>query len=552
MLATDDALAAALDASEAASAYLGRVHEKLRAALVVDGRVDAGALQHRQTEAHGYAWLATVVEAIRRLVAWAEAREASGGLDDAEERVLVIGLAEYLAQVTHGIVMAPDEVVRPAHFGLEAEARRLFDRPSVRSLFAAGTRPEVRRELVALFEAHGLDSRYVRDGLDDTHAMVREQFRRFADDRIVPYAQGWHVRDALIPDDVIASMAELGVFGITVAEADGGLGMGTAAMCVVTEELSRGYLGVGSLGTRSEIACHLLLDSGTPAQRDKYLAPIIAGTVIPTAVFTEPEAGSDLASLKTRAERAGDVYRLHGAKTWSTHAARADLMTVLARTDTGSTDHRGLSLFLAEKPRGADADPFPVAGMSGSEIPVLGYRGMKEYTIGFDGFAVPAANLLGGAEGQGFRQLMATFEGARIQTAARAVGVAQNALELAFAYARERIQFGRPILEFPRVYNKIAWMAVELAMVRQLVYAAAAKKDGGVRSDVEAGMAKLVGARTAWSAADNAVQIHGGNGYAIEYPISRVLCDARILSIFEGAAEIQAQIIARGLLQARA
>jgi (2S)-methylsuccinyl-CoA dehydrogenase len=208
-------------------------------------------------------------------------------------------------------------------------------------------------------------------------------------------------------------------------------------------------------------------------------------------------------------------------------------------------------MFVAPKPRGTDANPFPANGMSGGEIHVLGYRGMKEYEIGFDGFEVAAENLLGGEEGQGFKQLMATFESARIQTAARAVGVAQRAMELGLAYATERQQFGKPIYAFPRVAGKIAWMAVETMMARQLTYFSARQKDEDRRCDIEAGMAKLLAARVAWANADNAVQVHGGNGYAQEYEISRVLCDARILNIFEGAAEIQAHVIARGLLERR-
>jgi (2S)-methylsuccinyl-CoA dehydrogenase len=220
----------------------------------------------------------------------------------------------------------------------------------------------------------------------------------------------------------------------------------------------------------------------------------------------------------------------------------------MARTDPGTRDWRGLSMFLAEKPRGTGANPFPAPGMRGGEIEVLGYRGMKEYEIGFDGFFLPDDALLGGATGQGFKQLMQTFESARIQTAARAVGVAQNAFELGLAYALQRNQFGRPLIEFPRVADKLAWMAVETMMARQLTLAAARAKDAGQRCDLEAGMAKLLAARVAWANADNALQVHGGNGYALEYPISRVLCDARILNVFEGAAEIQANIVIRGLL----
>jgi (2S)-methylsuccinyl-CoA dehydrogenase len=390
------------------------------------------------------------------------------------------------------------------------------------------------------------------DGLgDETLELIRDQVRRFAERAVAPFAHDWHRADKFIPIEVIEELSGIGVFGVTLPEEYGGLGLGKLAMCVVSEELSRAYIGVGSLGTRSEIAGELIRVSGTPAQKQRWLPGIASGAVLPTAVFTEPNAGSDLASLQTRAVKDGDVYRIYGAKTWITHAARSDLMTLLARTGAPNSGYRGLSMFLAPKPRGDDANPFPAEGMSGTEIPVLGYRGMKEYEIGFDGFAVPADQLLGGVEGEGFKQLMATFESARVQTAARAVGVAQNAFELAMAYAQERRQFGRNIAAFPRVQLKLTMMAVETMMARQLAYFAAREKDSGRRCDIEAGMAKLLAARVAWGNADNAVQIHGGNGYAIEYPISRVLCDARILNIFEGAAEIQAQIIARGLLAGR-
>ena len=320
-------------------------------------------------------------------------------------------------------------------------------------------------------------------------------------------------------------------------------------MCVVSEELSRGCIAVGSLGTRAEIACELILNGGTEEQKSQWLPKIASGEILPTAVFTEPNTGSDLGSLKTRAVRDGDIYKITGNKTWITHPASADLMTLLARTDPNEKGYRGLSMLLAEKPRGTDDDPFPGRGMTGGEIEVLGYRGMKEFEIPFDDFAVQAANLLGGVEGQGFKQLMQTFEAARIQTAARAIGVAQSALDLGLRYGMERIQFGKPIVNFPRVSDKLAMMAAEILLARQLTYFAAREKDAGRRCDLEAGMAKLLAARVAWAAADNALQIHGGNGFALEYPVSRVLCDARILSIFEGAAEIQAHVIARRLLE---
>ncbi|MFY9655221.1 MAG: acyl-CoA dehydrogenase, partial [Methylocystis sp.] len=312
---------------------------------------------------------------------------------------------------------------------------------------------------------------------------------------------------------------------------------------------SRAYIGVGSLGTRSEIAGELILVGGTKEQKEKYLPKIAAGEILPTAVFTEPNNGSDLAGLRTRAVREGDVYKVTGNKTWITHPVRADVMTLLTRTNSEEKGYKGLSMLLAEKPRGTDENAFPAKGMTGGEIEVLGYRGMKEFEIGFDGFEVPAENLLGGVEGNGFKQLMETFESARIQTAARALGVAQCALDLGLRYAKERIQFGKPLFSFPRIFDKIVAMAVEIHVARQITYFSARQKDGGKRCDLEAGMAKLLGARVAWAAADNALQIHGGNGFALEYPVSRVLCDARILNIFEGAAEIQAQVIARRLLE---
>jgi (2S)-methylsuccinyl-CoA dehydrogenase len=385
-------------------------------------------------------------------------------------------------------------------------------------------------------------------GLDEILDSIRDEMRRFADSQVMPHAHEWHLKNQYIPLEIIEQMAELGVFSLTIPEEYGGMGLGKESMCVVSEELSRGYIGVGSLGTRSEIAAELILGSGTEDQKRKWLPKIASGEVLPTAVFTEPNTGSDLASLRTRAVKEGRAYKVFGNKTWITHPVRADLMTLLVRTNPAESGYRGLSMLLAEKRRGDDATPFPDAGMTGSEIEVLGYRGMKEYEIAFDGFAVAAENLLGGVEGLGFKQLMATFESARIQTAARAIGVAQAAMEQGLSYATTRVQFGEPIAAFPRVSDKLAMMAVEIMMARQLTYYAARQKDSGRRCDLEAGMAKLLAARVAWAAADNTVQIHGGNGFALEFPASRLLCDARILNIFEGAAEIQAQVIARRLL----
>jgi (2S)-methylsuccinyl-CoA dehydrogenase len=532
---------------KAAEGLLADARLAVAARVMRDGRPDPGALDEEQRAAHGLAWLATYVEAIRQLAGYAERLMAGGGLGETEQLLIRIGAGEYLAQMFGGIPMSQGEIVRPADLGLTAAATAARMTGAVEALIASGNTAAHRARLAQLMRDNQ-QATVGACGLDDTLNSIREEMRKFADDKVVPHAQAWHLNNEYIPLDVIAQMAALGVFSLTIPEDYGGLGLGKESMCVVSEELSRGYIGVGSLGTRSEIAAELILGSGTAEQKRRWLPKLASGDVLPTAVFTEPNTGSDLASLKTRAVRDGGAYKIHGNKTWITHPVRADLMTLLVRTNPAETGYRGLSMLLAEKPRGDDASPFPVAGMSGSEIEVLGYRGMKEYEIAFDGFAVKAENLLGGAEGQGFKQLMATFEAARIQTAARAIGVAQAAMEQGLSYAMSRVQFGEPIAHFPRVADKLAMMAVEIMMARQLTYYAARQKDSGRRCDLEAGMAKLLAARVAWSAADNAVQIHGGNGFAVEFPVSRLLCDARILNIFEGAAEIQAQVIARRLL----
>ncbi len=539
-----DLLAVCADAERAADRYETEAREAVRRLIAPAGKVDPKLLEREQFAAHGFAWIATYVAAIRQMRRWAEAN--AGG--ELEQLILQVALGEYLAQLKGGIAISQVEIVRPADLGADPAA---LDTPAVSKLVAANT--SAARLRIAELITDGLDSgNFGALGLgDEAMEEVRRQFRRFVDTEVGPHAHGWHLRDELIPLPVVQQMADLGVFGLTVPEEWGGLGMGKLAMCVVTEELSRGYIGVGSLGTRSEIAAELIRAGGTEDQKRRYLSRIASGEILPTAVFTEPNTGSDLASLRTRAVLEGDSYKINGNKTWITHAARADIMTLLARSDASKPGYQGLSMFLAEKPRGDESEPFPAKGMTGGEIKVLGYRGMKEYEIGFDGFEVPAENLLGGKEGQGFKQLMATFESARIQTAARAVGVAQNAMELGLRYAKDRIQFAKPLYAFPRVAGKIAWMAVETMIARQLTYFAAREKDQDRRCDIEAGMAKLLAARVAWSNADNALQIHGGNGYAMEYPISRVLCDARILNIFEGAAEIQAQVVCRGLLEGR-
>ena len=524
-------------------ALFSDAREALRARVTVAGKVSAAKLEERQFAAHTLAWIATYTESLRQLQAWATRLQANGQFGAIETLILQIGFGEYLAQIYGGIAMSQGEVARLGDVWVAGTPGA-----AAAALMAGGNTSEARMALVVLMQDNHGRATFGATGLDDELEMIRDQFRRFADEQVVPHAHGWHMRDELIPMQIIEALAEMGVFGLTIPEEFGGLGMSKASMVVVSEELSRGYIGVGSLATRSEIAAELILCGGTADQKAQWLPKLASAEILPTAVFTEPNTGSDLGALRTRAVKVGDDWQVTGNKTWITHAARTHVMTLLARTDSASTDYRGLSMFLAEKIPGTDAEPFPTPGMTGGEIEVLGYRGMKEYELAFDGFAVKGCNLLGGVEGQGFKQLMQTFESARIQTAARAVGVAQNALEVGMAYATDRKQFGKSLIAFPRVAGKLAMMAVEIMIARQLTYFSAWQKDHDKRCDLEAGMAKLLGARVAWSCADNALQIHGGNGFALEYQISRILCDARILNIFEGAAEIQAQVIARRLL----
>ena len=532
-----------------AEALLDKAQASVRAMVLEGGeKITTPAVEKHQTATHGLAWLATYVESLRQMQKWADKLTADGKFGEMEQLIHQIAFGEYLWQIIGGIQMSQNEIVRLQDLGLSPADQATLNTDAVSTLCQSGNTQAARSRLTALIVDQKGATMYGASGLDEELEMIRDQFRRYAVEKVEPFAHEWHLKDDLIPMSVIEELSEMGVFGLTIPENLGGFGLTKASMVVVSEELSRGYIGVGSLATRSEIAAELILGGGTDDQKSYWLPKLASGEILPTAVFTEPNTGSDLASLRTRAVKDGDDYRITGNKTWITHAARTHVMTVLARTDPDSTDHNGLSMFLAEKTPGTDEDPFPTEGMTGGEIEVLGYRGMKEYELGFDNFHVKGENLLGGTEGQGFRQLMKTFEAARIQTAARAIGVAQASLDVGLQYALDRKAFGQPLVAFPRVSGKLAMMAVEIAVARQLTYFSAYEKDHDRRCDLEAGMAKLLGARVAWSCADNALQIHGGNGFALEYTVSRLLCDARILNIFEGAAEIQAQVIARRLL----
>ena len=530
---------------KALNELVNKAKTSVKQKVIKDNSLDLNLLEKEQFICHGFAWLKTYNIALREMLNWAKKLDKNKKIFDIEKLILQSAFSEYLSQIIGGIPMWQSEIIRAHDFDIKEEDINLFLIEEIKELIKYGNTSDVKIQSAKLIS----DKNYGNVGLEDeTLQMIQDQFKKFSEEQVMPHAHEWHLKDDLIPLEVINQMAKLGVFGLTIPETYGGLGMKKIAMCVVTEELSRGYIGVGSIGTRSEIAAELIKLGGTEEQKKKWLPEIASGKILPTAVFSEPNTGSDLGSLKTRAVKEGDVYKITGNKTWITHGARTDLMTMMVRTNPDEKGYKGLSIILAEKPRGTDKDPFPAKGMSGGEIEVLGYRGMKEYEIAFDNFEAKKENLLGNEEGKGFKQLMVTFESARIQTAARAIGVAQNALDIGLQYSQEREQFGKKIFDFPRIASKLAWMAVETMIARQITYFSAREKDLDKRCDIEAGMAKLLSARVAWSNADNSVQIHGGNGYALEYPISRILCDARVLNIFEGTAEIQAQVIAKGLL----
>jgi (2S)-methylsuccinyl-CoA dehydrogenase len=382
--------------------------------------------------------------------------------------------------------------------------------------------------------------------LRDEHHQIRESVREFVEREVLPIADELDNAEKEIPLAVIGKMAELGYFGLIFPSEYGGMGLDTLSMAIVTEELSRGWLSVGSVMTRMIITGTLVMSSGTDEQKRRFLPRIASGELLTAAAFTEPDVGSDTAAVKLRAVRDGARFKLYGEKTWCTFANRAHLLTVLARTNPeAQPKHKGLSILLVEKTPG---DQFHPPELGGSAIPTIGYKGMKSYSLGFDGYECPVENLLGEKEGQGFYQLMATYEYARIQTAARAVGTAQAAFEAALKYAKERIQFDRPIAEFQVIRHKLAHAATEIEAARQLTYYACEKKDSGVRSDLEAGMAKVFAAEMAERVTSEMLQIFGGYGYSREYPAQRYWRDARVFRIFEGTSEIQYEVIAKRLV----
>ena len=373
--------------------------------LTKDNRIDNALLENYQFESHGFAWFETYRIGLRETFNWLIRLKDSNKAAEIDYDILLYSFAEYVSQMRDGIMISQTEMVRLSDIGITRDDFKFADEPNVSELISFGLSNELKKDIVNSLE-NGI---FPNLGLnDETLEMIQDQFRKFTEEEIIPYANEWHLKDDLIPDQTLEKMAELGVFSIAIPENYGGLGMGKIAMCVVTEELSRGFLAAGSLGTRAEIAGELIRLGGTEEQKKKYLPEIASGNILTTAVFTEPNTGSDLGSLVTRATLNGSDYTITGNKTWITHGARSDLMTVLARTDLDQKGYKGLSMFLVEKPRGNCENPFPMDGMSGSEIEVLGYRGMKEYEIALDDIKVSKKQLLGEEEGNGFKPVSYT------------------------------------------------------------------------------------------------------------------------------------------------
>jgi len=380
----------------------------------------------------------------------------------------------------------------------------------------------------------------------EEHEEFRRAVRRFTEEEIVPIASELDAKKAEIPMEIIQKMAEQGYFGVLFKEEYGGLGLDNITMAIVAEELSKGWLSVGSVMTRGIIMGTLLEAHGTEEQKKKYLPGLAIGQILPAAAFTEPDAGSDSASMRLKATKTDGGYLLNGAKAWCTFANRANCLIVLARTDPdASKRHKGLSIFFVDKESGEKIDH---PNIKGEPIPTVGYHGMRSYNLAFEDTFVPEENLLSGAENKGFYQLMASYEVARLQTAARAVGVAQAAFDFSLQYSKEREQFGKPICEHQAIRMKLSEMAVELEASRQLVYYAASMKDSGKRCDLEAGMAKVKAAKAVEFITREAMQILGGYGYSKEFPVERYWRDGRVISIFEGTSEIQHEIIAKSIL----
>ncbi len=514
---------------------------------------------------------AEVVELARRVVQQGTATLNAGGGPDADQ-VLAYDLAHAGAAVEtarsmldYGALGAVEGAITCAFVAdaIGELASRLFGREATWGIDAAaldGARDFCTAYRDPAFLA-GLAGQEGPRHLDDDFELVQDTFRRFAEQKLKPIAEHVHRHNEDIPEDIITGLAEMGAFGLSIPEEYGGYGTGGEseyiAMVVATEELSRGSLGAGgSLITRPEILTRALLKGGTEEQKLEWLPKLATAEVMNAVAVTEPDYGSDVAGLKVTATKSDGGWTINGVKTWCTFGARADVLMLLARTDPDKgAAHRGLSLFIVPKDRG-EGHGFVLeqAGggkMEGRPIDTIGYRGMHSYEIAFDAWTVPDANLVGGEDGlgKGFYLQMAGFENGRLQTAARAVGVMQAAYEAARQYAEDRKVFGKPIADFQLTQVKLTRMAVTIQASRQASYAVArlmAKGEGAL----EAAMVKAYVCKAAEWVTREAMQIHGGMGYAEEYDVSRYFVDARVLSIFEGADEtLCLKVIARRMAE---
>lgn len=523
-----------------------------------NGRISAEKLDHYQLVSYDTALSAAEAAGAWFVLDYAEAvREQSGDVGrglSIEERCALVFTAEAIESIRARLEL------RPADYGIsDEELAATLDSQALqqfcREQLAVDRVAELGR-LVADME--GRTGPYL---LDEDHELMRDTFRKFATDVVMPLAEEVHRHDLIIPAEILDGLTELGCFGLSIPERFGGLqpddhedNMG---MIVVTEELSRGSLGAaGSLITRPEILSRALLKGGTEAQKEKWLPQLASGEPLCAVAVTEPNYGSDVAGMKCKATRTEGGWLIDGAKTWCTFGGKAGVLLLLARTNPDpALGHKGLSMFLVEKPsfEGHDFQIKQDGGgaMTGKAIPTIGYRGMHSFDVFFDNYFVPEDNLLGGpdGEGRGFYFTMAGFSGGRIQTAARAIGLMQAAFERAVSYAQERQVFGKPIAAYQLTQVKLARMAAHLLASRQFTYAVGRLMDQG-RGDMEASMVKFFACKTAEWVTREALQIHGGMGYAEETPVSRYFVDARVLSIFEGAEEILAlKVIARSLVE---
>jgi alkylation response protein AidB-like acyl-CoA dehydrogenase len=387
------------------------------------------------------------------------------------------------------------------------------------------------------------------DALTDEQREVISLVRQFTDERIIPVASKLE-RDDIFPDDIVDGMKELGLFGFTIPERYGGLGLDLTTYALSVAELSRGWMSVSGIINTHFIVADMIMRDGTDEQRERFLPKMATGEVRCAFSMTEPQAGSDVQAIRSRAVRDGGDYVVSGQKMWVTNGLRSGIVALLVKTDPDARPaHRGMSCLLVEKTPGASQE-------GGLTIPPqlgkLGYKGVETTELVFENHRVPAANLLGGAEGQGFQQMMSGVEVGRVNVAARGVGVAERAFELAIRYAQEREAFGKPIAKHQGIQFKLAEMATKIEAARLLTISAARKKDAGERSDVEAGMAKLYASEICHEVVEDSLRIHGGYGYSKEYEIERLYRDAPLLLIGEGTSEIQKLIVARGLLERHA